>query len=184
MEAVHYCERFLELVIDLEALLPTRRFFNVVMDDCHLVTRCHLSALNQRTEGKLFGQVGVHVFLFTLIVRSFSVVPLLYGVFFCWNVMNVPFLTIAFIICVDLKWNIGAVVFHNFFLYFGIFFLVFISGEDVDLCIRLIGFLLLKKKKEITLNDEFTFHVASSNRRSGRSVFVFAQGLCSSFLRR
>ena len=57
MEAVHFCERFLELLIDLEALLPTRRFFNVVMDDCHLVTRCHLSGLNQRTEGKLFTQV-------------------------------------------------------------------------------------------------------------------------------
>ena len=57
MEAVHFCERFLELLIDLEALLPTRRFFNVVMDDCHLVNRCHLSGLNQRTEGKLFTQV-------------------------------------------------------------------------------------------------------------------------------
>lgn len=57
-EVVHYCERFLELVIDLEALLPTRRFFNVVMDHCHLVTRCHLSKLNQRPEGKLFSQVS------------------------------------------------------------------------------------------------------------------------------
>ncbi|KAI9551525.1 hypothetical protein GHT06_021858 [Daphnia sinensis] len=57
IEAVHYCERFLELLIDLEALLPTRRFFNVVMDDCHLVTRCHLSALNHRSEGKLFAQL-------------------------------------------------------------------------------------------------------------------------------
>ena len=60
MEAVHYCERFLELVIDLEALLPTRRFFNVVMDDGHLVTRCHLSALCRRSEGKLFSQVSYH----------------------------------------------------------------------------------------------------------------------------
>lgn len=58
MEAIHYCERFLELMIDLEALLPTRRFFNVVMDDCHLVTHCHLSALNRRSEGKLFSQVS------------------------------------------------------------------------------------------------------------------------------
>jgi len=56
-DAVHYCERFLELLIDLEALLPTRRCFNAVMDDCHLVTRCHLSALNQRPEGKLFTQL-------------------------------------------------------------------------------------------------------------------------------
>lgn len=68
IDAVHYCERFLELLIDLEALLPTRRFFNVVMDDCHLVTRCHLSGLNQRTEGKLFSQVSV--FSCSLFVRD------------------------------------------------------------------------------------------------------------------
>ncbi|CAG4953706.1 unnamed protein product [Parnassius apollo] len=51
-----YCERFLELMIDLEALLPTRRFFNTVMDDCHLVVRCQLSALSRRPEGQLFTQ--------------------------------------------------------------------------------------------------------------------------------
>lgn len=54
---VHYCERFLELMIDLEALLPTRRFFNTVLDDCHLVVRCWLSGLNQRPEGHLFSQL-------------------------------------------------------------------------------------------------------------------------------
>ena len=32
-----YCERFLELVTDLEAQLPTRRFFNTVLDSCNLV---------------------------------------------------------------------------------------------------------------------------------------------------
>lgn len=53
-----YCERFLELMIDLEALLPTRRFFNVVMDDCHLVVRCQLSNLLNRPEGGLFDQVS------------------------------------------------------------------------------------------------------------------------------
>ena len=66
VEAVRYCERFLELMIDLEALLPTRRFFNVVMDDCHLVTRCHLSSLRRRTEGKLFSQVSVDGFCILL----------------------------------------------------------------------------------------------------------------------
>ncbi|XP_045537954.1 RNA helicase aquarius [Papilio machaon] len=54
---VRYCERFLELMIDLEALLPTRRFFNTVMDDCHLVVRCQLSALTRRPEGQLFTQL-------------------------------------------------------------------------------------------------------------------------------
>ncbi|XP_074037324.1 RNA helicase aquarius isoform X2 [Leptinotarsa decemlineata] len=56
-DKVHYCERFLELLTDLEALLPTRRFFNTVLDDCHLVVRCHLSALIKRPEGHLFSQL-------------------------------------------------------------------------------------------------------------------------------
>ncbi|XP_046750844.1 RNA helicase aquarius isoform X2 [Diprion similis] len=56
-DKIHYCERFLELVIDLEALLPTRRFFNTVMDDSHLVVRCQLSNLVQRPEGGLFNQL-------------------------------------------------------------------------------------------------------------------------------
>ncbi|KAI4468369.1 dna2/nam7 helicase family [Holotrichia oblita] len=47
-DKVHYCERFLELITDLEALLPTRRFFNTVLDDCHLVVRCQLSNLVNR----------------------------------------------------------------------------------------------------------------------------------------
>ncbi|KAG8228111.1 hypothetical protein J437_LFUL000113 [Ladona fulva] len=61
-DKVHFCERFLELMIDLEALLPTRRFFNTVLDDCHLVVRCHLSNLIKRVEGKLFSQVGFLLF--------------------------------------------------------------------------------------------------------------------------
>ncbi|XP_064457354.1 RNA helicase aquarius-like [Ornithodoros turicata] len=57
METVHYCERFLELMIDLEALLPTRRFFNTVLDDSHLVVKCRLSSLADRPEGRLFSQL-------------------------------------------------------------------------------------------------------------------------------
>lgn len=57
IDAVRYCERFLELVIDLEALLPTRRFFNTVLDDCHLVVRCALAPLVRRPEGQLFLQL-------------------------------------------------------------------------------------------------------------------------------
>ncbi|XP_023293066.2 RNA helicase aquarius [Lucilia cuprina] len=52
-----YCERFLELMIDLEALLPTRRFFNTVLDDSHLLVRAQISNLVQRPDGKLFGQL-------------------------------------------------------------------------------------------------------------------------------
>lgn len=63
-ETVRYCERFLEFLIDLEALLPTRRFFNTVLDDCHLVVRCHLSSLVKRGEGKLFAQVSFFFYIF------------------------------------------------------------------------------------------------------------------------
>ncbi len=47
-------------MIDLEALLPTRRFFNTVLDDTHLVVRCKLAPLTKRPEGKLFGQVCIN----------------------------------------------------------------------------------------------------------------------------
>ncbi|XP_077394248.1 RNA helicase aquarius isoform X2 [Festucalex cinctus] len=58
MDKVHYCERFVELMIDLEALLPTRRWFNTVLDDSHLVVSCHLSSLTHREkEGHLFCQL-------------------------------------------------------------------------------------------------------------------------------
>lgn len=56
-DTVRYCERFLELIIDLEALLPTRRFFNTVLDDCHLVVRSALAPLVRRPEGQLFLQL-------------------------------------------------------------------------------------------------------------------------------
>ncbi|KAK3748727.1 hypothetical protein QZH41_015674 [Actinostola sp. cb2023] len=58
MDKVHFCERFLELLIDLEALLPTRRFFNTLLDDHHVVVKCRLSNLTKRDkEGKLFNQL-------------------------------------------------------------------------------------------------------------------------------
>lgn len=36
-DAVSYCERFLELLTDLVAQLPTRRFFNTLMDSSHFL---------------------------------------------------------------------------------------------------------------------------------------------------
>ncbi|CAG10389.1 unnamed protein product [Tetraodon nigroviridis] len=58
MDRVHYCERFIELVIDLEALLPTRRWFNTMLDDSHMLVRCRLSGLIHREEeGHLFCQL-------------------------------------------------------------------------------------------------------------------------------
>ncbi|KAK0088354.1 hypothetical protein PV325_012252 [Microctonus aethiopoides] len=70
LDKVRYCERFLELMIDLEALLPTRRFFNTVMDDCHLVVRCSLSNLLHRPEGNLFGQITIEEHLNFFIVSE------------------------------------------------------------------------------------------------------------------
>uniref|UniRef100_A0A5F8HLW2 RNA helicase aquarius n=1 Tax=Monodelphis domestica TaxID=13616 RepID=A0A5F8HLW2_MONDO len=56
--SLHYCERFIELVVDLEALLPTRRWFNTVLDDSHLVVHCYLSNLVHREgDGHLFSQL-------------------------------------------------------------------------------------------------------------------------------
>ena len=56
-DKVQYCERFIELLIDIEAQLPTRRFFNVLLDDSHCVVKCQLSDLVKRKEGKLFSEV-------------------------------------------------------------------------------------------------------------------------------
>ena len=56
-DTVTYCEHFMLFMIDLEALLPTRRFFNTVLDDSQLIVHCTLSALNRREEGRLFSQL-------------------------------------------------------------------------------------------------------------------------------
>lgn len=57
LDVVCYCERFIDFLIDLEALLPTRRFFNAVLDDSHVVILAFKSNLYNRKEGKLFGQL-------------------------------------------------------------------------------------------------------------------------------
>lgn len=64
-DKVRYCERFVELLIDLESQLLTRRFFNTVLDDAHVLVRSRLSALSRRHDddsndgcsGKLFRQL-------------------------------------------------------------------------------------------------------------------------------
>ena len=55
MDKVQYCERILELLIDLQAQLPTRRFLNTLLDDLHVVVICRRSTVNERA--KLFSQV-------------------------------------------------------------------------------------------------------------------------------
>ncbi len=56
-DVVDYCDHFLMLILDLEALLPTRRFLDTVIDDAHLVVKCQLSVLAKRPEGHLFSQL-------------------------------------------------------------------------------------------------------------------------------
>lgn len=54
-----YVERFMELMIDLQALLPTRRYLNVLIDDLHLIVKCQMSSLLEHGDGNLFSQVGL-----------------------------------------------------------------------------------------------------------------------------
>ncbi|CAG8601288.1 9980_t:CDS:10 [Paraglomus brasilianum] len=57
-DALAYCERFIEFMIDLEAQLPTRRYFNALLDDHQLIVLCTLSPLMKRKEGnELFKQL-------------------------------------------------------------------------------------------------------------------------------
>lgn len=74
MDHINYCERFLEMLIDLETSLPTRRFFHVVLDDIHLINRCYLSSLSKRDEGHLFKQVCLFKLYFKLILIYLSVI--------------------------------------------------------------------------------------------------------------
>ncbi|WKY11101.1 hypothetical protein Q1695_003001 [Nippostrongylus brasiliensis] len=57
LDEIRYCERFIELVIDLEALLPTRRFFNALLHSSKLITHCVLSKLISSEAGSLFCQL-------------------------------------------------------------------------------------------------------------------------------
>ncbi|XP_065882435.1 RNA helicase aquarius-like [Dysidea avara] len=57
-QAVQFCERFLEFITDIEAQLPTRRFFNTLLDNCHFMVKCKMSNLARRKpEGHLFNQL-------------------------------------------------------------------------------------------------------------------------------
>ena len=49
-ELISYCHRFLDLLIDLDSCLPTRRWFNVLLADSHIVVRCAKSALYQNDD--------------------------------------------------------------------------------------------------------------------------------------
>ncbi|KAF8940749.1 hypothetical protein BGZ47_007611 [Haplosporangium gracile] len=57
-EKITYCERFMEFLIDLEAQLPTRRYFNTLVEDHQIVAICKLSKFTSNKEsGVLFSQL-------------------------------------------------------------------------------------------------------------------------------
>lgn len=62
-DAVAYCERFLEFLIDLEAQLPTRRYFNTLLDDHQVLVLCKLSPLLKREKGRLVTLPPIFSFL-------------------------------------------------------------------------------------------------------------------------
>ncbi|KAI9315690.1 P-loop containing nucleoside triphosphate hydrolase protein [Dichotomocladium elegans] len=47
-DVIRYCERFIEFLIDLEAQLPTRRFFNTLLDDHSVIVTCRLAPFIKR----------------------------------------------------------------------------------------------------------------------------------------
>ncbi|PRP87317.1 intron-binding protein aquarius-like [Planoprotostelium fungivorum] len=55
-DQIHFCERIVELMVDLLSQLPTRRFFRPLFEDVRFVTRCKMSRLANSSEGILFGQ--------------------------------------------------------------------------------------------------------------------------------
>lgn len=55
--SVLYIERFTELMIDLVAQLPTRRFFHAFLSDSHFVVKCRQSKLSTLPQGRLFNQL-------------------------------------------------------------------------------------------------------------------------------
>eukprot|EP01103_Thecamoeba_quadrilineata_P002733 TRINITY_DN1262_c0_g2_i1.p1 TRINITY_DN1262_c0_g2~~TRINITY_DN1262_c0_g2_i1.p1 ORF type:complete len:1382 (+),score=283.84 TRINITY_DN1262_c0_g2_i1:49-4194(+) len=57
VNTISYCERFIEFMNDLMSQLPTRRMFQLVLEDTHLVVRSRLSYLYSQPEGSLFRQL-------------------------------------------------------------------------------------------------------------------------------
>lgn len=53
-ENVRYCERFLELLVDLNSQLPTRRYVNTLLKDLNLLAIIRLSQLYRTVENTLF----------------------------------------------------------------------------------------------------------------------------------
>ncbi|KRZ57022.1 Intron-binding protein aquarius [Trichinella nativa] len=57
LNSIRYCERFLEMLIDMESLLPIRRFLNVVLLESRILCHGALSTLVKRQDGGLFTEL-------------------------------------------------------------------------------------------------------------------------------
>ncbi|KRX19899.1 Intron-binding protein aquarius [Trichinella nelsoni] len=57
LNLIRYCERFLEMLIDMESLLPIRRFLNVVLLESRILCHGALSTLVKRQDGGLFTEL-------------------------------------------------------------------------------------------------------------------------------
>lgn len=52
-EVIAFLERCLEFLIDLEAQLPTRRYFNKLLEDHHILILCKFAPIMKRDSAKL-----------------------------------------------------------------------------------------------------------------------------------
>ena len=77
---IRYCERFLELVIDVLSQLATRRYFKLLVSDQHFLEKCRLSPFGKYSlsltlgEFRLFGKLldMVEFYLVRCVKRSYA----------------------------------------------------------------------------------------------------------------
>jgi intron-binding protein aquarius len=72
-----YCERFVELLVDLQSQLPTRKYTNALIIDLHVLVAIRLSPLYKDTKNQLFrdlvGQLDHYVHF---AVNSYTSAPM------------------------------------------------------------------------------------------------------------
>ncbi|KAJ2906771.1 Intron-binding protein aquarius [Zalerion maritima] len=56
---VHYCERFIELLADLQSQLPTRRYINTLVQDLHIIPALKLSPMFSDEDNSLLRELHV-----------------------------------------------------------------------------------------------------------------------------
>lgn len=72
-EKMLFCERFVELLIDLISQLPTRTFLHPLLEDFHLVVECKMSPMFKHEQAKLFGKLlDIYDFYMGFEVNNFT----------------------------------------------------------------------------------------------------------------